>query len=305
MPLGGALTIGLISGGLSAGGSIAGGKNSANAQEQAAQLQATAQNNATNLNASIFSKEQQNIAPYVQAGQGAVNSLQGMLAPSGAPTGTSAGPSGPNGTWAPSDITASSATQQWTTPFNFNGVNLLNSPEYTFDLNQGLQAVQRSAAANGGLVSGGAMKDISNYAQGNALNSFQQAYGNALTNYQTAYNTFLGNQTNPFNKLAGVAQMGLGGTGQINQAGSTLGTNNTNAFLSGAANQGSYIAGAGNAGSAGIVGATNSFGNSFNTLANMYAQQNLQNSSFMTPTQAAENAPNIVNTMTAAAGGNG
>ena len=47
--------------------------------------------------------------------------------------------------------------------FSFSGVNESNDPAYQFDLSQRQQAIQRSAAASGGLVSGGALKDLDTY----------------------------------------------------------------------------------------------------------------------------------------------
>jgi hypothetical protein len=66
--------------------------------------------------------------------------------------------------------------------------NVFNDPGYQFRMNQGLDALERSAAARGMLRTGNTLKDIINYSQGlasteygNMFNRAAQAYG---TNYQ-------------------------------------------------------------------------------------------------------------------------
>jgi hypothetical protein len=127
--------------------------------------------------------------------------------------------------------------------FNFSGVNLLNDPAYQFDLQQGENAIQGSAAASGGLVRGASMAALNNYAQGNALNSYQTAYNNALTNYNTAYNVWANNQQNTFNRQLSMASLGENAATssgyQANQSANNVAQINSTA----AANQGNYVRG--------------------------------------------------------------
>jgi hypothetical protein len=110
--------------------------------------------------------------------------------------------------------------------FQFSGVNLQNDPAYQFDLGQGEQAIQRSAAATGGLVSGGALRDLNNYAQGYASNQYQQSYTNALAAYQQAYQQYETTQANTYNRLAGTAGLGQNAATQTATSGnSAAGTN--------------------------------------------------------------------------------
>lgn len=96
------------------------------------------------------------------------------------------------------------------------------SPDYQFAMDQGLQGLDRSAAARGSLFSGGHSADIMGYAQGLA----SQQYGNY------------------YNRIAGLAQSGqnaasnLGSVGTNNAAaiGANL-TNAGNATANGAQNQ--------------------------------------------------------------------
>lgn len=88
----------------------------------------------------------------------------------------------------------------------FSASDFTEDPGYQFRIQQGQQAIDRSAAAKGGLLSGGAIKASDAYNSGQAAQEYQSAYDR--------YNT---NQTNLYNKLAGVS-----GTGQI--AANNLGT---------------------------------------------------------------------------------
>lgn len=74
-----------------------------------------------------------------------------------------------------------------------------NDPAYQFDVQQGLNALQHSAAAKGGLLSGNTLRAISDYGQGQASNEYQNIFNRAL---QT-------NQTNNQNAL-GFGNLGLG-----------------------------------------------------------------------------------------------
>lgn len=54
-----------------------------------------------------------------------------------------------------------------------------NSPDYQFSLNQGISALDKSAAARGSLYSGGHSQDLTQFAQGNA-DQFLNSYWNKL-----------------------------------------------------------------------------------------------------------------------------
>lgn len=80
-------------------------------------------------------------------------------------------------------------------------------PGYEFRRSEGLRAVDASAAARGGALSGGAIRANNRYAQDLA----SQEFGNAFSRYQTD----LGNR---YNRLAGVAGVGQQATNSGNQA---------------------------------------------------------------------------------------
>lgn len=103
------------------------------------------------------------------------------------------------------------------------------TPGYQFQLQQGQQALQQSAAARGNLLTGGTAEALDNYSQGLAASNYQNVYNNALSAYNTNYNAYQNQQTNEYNRLAALA-----GVGQ--QTASTLGTLGQNASNSIASN---------------------------------------------------------------------
>jgi hypothetical protein len=136
-----------IGGGLSAVGGIASAAIGSNAAQSAAKTQANAAQSAEQTQLQMFNTVQQNLAPYNQAGQGALSQLANIFG------------FGPGGTGQPN---AAAATSQ-----------LTNFPGYQFGLNQGVQALDRSAASRGLLLSGAQLKDAQTYGQGYAQ---QQAW---------------------------------------------------------------------------------------------------------------------------------
>jgi len=108
-------------------------------------------------------------------------------------------------------------------------------PGYAFRLSEGQKALERSAAARGGLMSGATGKALTRYGQ----EAGSQEYMNAFNRYQTERAARL----NPLQSLAGIGQTSantVGGYGQnyANQANQLALTN--------AANQGNLALGMGN-----------------------------------------------------------
>jgi hypothetical protein len=98
------------------------------------------------------------------------------------------------------------------TPFGMQ--QFTADPGYGFRLAEGQKALDRQAAARGGLISGGALKAAQRYGQ----EMGSQEYTNAFNRYQTERQARL----NPLQSLAGMAQTS---TGQLGQAGQTMATN--------------------------------------------------------------------------------
>lgn len=70
-------------------------------------------------------------------------------------------------------------------------------PGYAFRMAEGQKAIERSAAARGGLSSGGTLKALTRYGQDTASNE-----------YQNAYSRFTNDQSNRFNRLASLSGVG-------------------------------------------------------------------------------------------------
>jgi hypothetical protein len=85
------------------------------------------------------------------------------------------------------------------------------SPAYNFNVQQGRQGVLNSDAAGAGALSGAAQKDLINYNQAAANNSFN----NAFNQYQTQ-------QGNIFSRLSGIAQLGQSSANNTGQQGTAL-----------------------------------------------------------------------------------
>lgn len=77
-------------------------------------------------------------------------------------------------------------------------------PSYAFREAQGMKALQQSAAARGGLLSGGTLKGIQDYSQ-----------GLASTEYGNAYNRFMANRLAATQALQGLGSSGLTAAGGI------------------------------------------------------------------------------------------
>lgn len=115
------------------------------------------------------------------------------------------------------------------------------SPDYNFRLNQGMNTLQNSAAARGGLLSGNAMRAISDYGQNTAASE----YGNYWN--RMFQQTQLGQSA-----ATGGAQIGAGQAGQI----------------------GNTMMGQGQAQASGVVGAANSINSGLGNAAFLNAYMN-------------------------------
>lgn len=97
-------------------------------------------------------------------------------------------------------------------------------PGYQFRMQEGMKALQNSAAARGGLGSGATMKALMGYGQGLASEE-----------YNNAYNRFNSDRDRRFNRLASLAGAGQTANNQIGAAGQNYATAYGNNIM-GAAN---------------------------------------------------------------------
>ena len=128
-------------------------------------------------------------------------------------------------------------------------------PGYAFRMSEGMKALERSAAARGGLLSGATLKGTQRFGQDLA----SQEYQNAFNRFQAERAGTL----NPFQALSGTAQTSANVLGQ--QAGAY-----GNAMAS-------NIIGAGNAQAAGQIGQANAIASGVGQGINFYQNQQLLN----------------------------
>jgi len=125
------------------------------------------------------------------------------------------------------------------TPFGINQFKA--DPGYAFRMSEGMKGLERSAAARGGLLSGGTLKGIQRFGQDLA----SQEYTNAFNRYQTERNARL----NPLQSLAGFGQTS---TNQLGAAGQNYATGAGEALGAGAQARASGYMGMANAISGGV-----------------------------------------------------
>ena len=128
-------------------------------------------------------------------------------------------------------------------------------PGYGFRMSEGMKALERSAAARGGLLSGATLKGIQRFGQDLA----SQEYQNAFNRYQAERQARLG----PLQSLAGVGQTT---TQQLGQAGMQAAQNIGETQMSGAAARAS-----------GYVGGANALTQGLGTYLNYSQGQNMLN----------------------------
>lgn len=122
---------------------------------------------------------------------------------------------------------------------NFTGEDVANEPGYQFGMDQGMQALDRSAAARGNLLSGATLKAAQRYGQDYAGTKFNDAYQRDNNNKNRA-----------FNWLMGLTTMGQNSNVQAATTNQQVGNNLSNLALQ-----------QGNAQAAGLMGVSNAFQN--------------------------------------------
>lgn len=237
----------VVGGGIAAAGAIGGALINSGATSSAAKTEATSAANSTAVQQQEFGQTQANNAPFLATGTGALDQLATLY-------------NLPGGSGASTDPNAS----------------FYQSPDYNFDLSQGIKGVDAGAAARGMLDSGATRKAEISYAGNLASGQFNsyatrlqglagigqsaanmqsnagQANANAITGINTAAadntaNLTLssGNSTaNALNSIAGQVQQTLGKNpfGSSYTAPSTPTSSTANTYLNsdGSSFQGSF-----------------------------------------------------------------
>ena len=165
-----------LAAGIMGGAQLVGGLFGAKATKDAANAQAAAQRDAMAAQQAMFERQVGLQEPFRQAGLTAQNRLMTLL---GLGPDTTAGD---YGTMA--------------RPFDMQTFE--QDPGYAFRMQEGMRALERSAAARGGMLSGNALRGITRFGQDLA----SQEYGNAFNRFQIERQARL----NPLQSLMGGGQ---------------------------------------------------------------------------------------------------
>lgn len=198
---------------------LIGGKMSSDASKSAASIQATAADNATAAQRAALERQIELNKPFYDVGVTATNRLGAQA------------------------------------PFDPNAFNYQADPGYAFRLKEGMDQMNATAAARGGLISGNALRAGQQYGQQMGSQEYQNAYNRYLGGYNinTANNQFLAN---------------LGQSSANNQA---------NAVGNFGAGQAANITGAGNAMAAGQIGSANAYTNAIGQSLGAYQLNSMLN----------------------------
>lgn len=214
---------------------LVGGAISANAAENAAEAQQAGADKALDLYREMFYKNIELQEPWRAVGVKGINALADRL-----------GISGNTGAEGYGDLTREFDMQR----------DYLEDPGYQFRLSEGQKALERSAAARGGLLSGRAAKDTARFGQDQA----SQEFGNSWNRWNTQ-------NTNTYNRLAGVSGAGQTAATNVGNAATQYGQNAANATM-----------GAANAQAAGQVGQANAWTQGLGNAWSLYQQNQMMNS---------------------------
>jgi len=242
---------------LRGGANLISGAMSANAAEEAARMQANAATAGGQLASQtadkqmallekMFNRQVELQEPFRQSGVAAQNRMLDLLGLS------------PN----------RGAAGYGSLAKNFGMSDFRADPGYAFRMTEGLKALDRQAAARGGLISGGALKAAQNYGQDLA----SQEYQNAYNRYQT-------NRTNLLNPLQSLAGAGQTSANTIGNAAAGYGSEGSNALGGAGTAQANAIQNAANARASGYLGSQQSWNSALQNVAAIPGQS--QQTEFM------------------------
>lgn len=229
---------------LATGGALGAGVGGMLASGRAASAQAGAVRAGQAAQERMFNKQMELQEPFRQAGITSQNRLMDLL--------------------GLSDRTSAAGYGSAATPFSMT--NYQQDPGYAFRLQEGLKALDRTAAARGGLLSGNQLRGAVEYGQ----NLGSQEYQNAFNRYYTER----ANQLNPLQSLMG--------------AGQTSANTLTNAAGNYGQTQAEAAANMGNIRASGYMGGANAISGALGQYMNYNQNQNLLNRFFP---QGSPNAP--------------
>jgi len=223
----------IIAAGIGAAASVGGGLMASSAAKKASRVQAQAAQDATAAQQRMFEEQKALQEPFRQGGLTAQNEIMQLLGIGGDKTAAGYGSLGKS----------------------FDGAAFEQDPGYAFRQQEGIKALERSAAARGNLLSGSTLKGVQRFGQDLA----SQEYQNAFNRYQVERSAKL----NPLQSLMGSGQSATnvmtGAAGQMGQ------------------NEASNIYNAGQARASGYVGQANALANALGQVGGIAANYPMNN----------------------------
>jgi len=245
---GGGMSLGTLGLGLGSIGASLYGANQANkgvnaqieAGDRAAALEAQSAADQLKLQREIWEKQQADYKPYLEQGTWGINRLGDLM---------------------------KKGSGQLNNPFDtyLKSVGLsggkfdTSNPAYQFQLKQGQQALDRSAAARGMGYSGAQMKAAQQFGQGLASQEYDKQYNRAS-----------GEFGDYFNRLAGLSQGGQQAAGSMANAGGQYANNASNTFGNLANAQSSILGQQANARASGYAANANAFNQGLGNMIDIY-----------------------------------
>ena len=214
-------------------GSMYAADRAAGAQKRAARDAAAAQEQA-------YARQEDLQEPFRQAGMAAQNrymTLLGLQLPEGAEN-------------VPGLKIDTSSPDYGKYARDFSMADYQADPGYGFRMSEGMKAIERSAAARGGLLSGATLKGIQRFGQDTASNE----YLNAFNRYQT-------NRANQLNPLQSLYGGGQSSANVLSNAAGQTGQGMANAAMAG-----------GQANASGYMNMASALNQGLSTGANLYMQ---------------------------------
>ena len=207
---------------------------------QAARAQKSAANRAADSQAAMLERQIEVQEPFRQGSMAAQNRLMTLL-----------GLQLPEGAGGVPGLAVDAKSRDFGKyARDFSMKDFQADPGYGFRMSEGMKAIERSAAARGGLLSGATLKGVTRFGQDTA----SAEYLNAFNRYQTNR----ANQLNPLQSLMGAGQTSANTlSGAMGQAGQGM----SNAMLAGGAARAS-----------GYTGMANAVTSGLSTGANLYMQ---------------------------------
>lgn len=139
-------------------------------------------------------------------------------------------------------------------------------PGYGFRMSEGMKALERSAAARGGLLSGATLKGITRFGQ-----------DTASSEYLNSYNRYQTNRANQLNPLQGLYGSGQTAANTLSNAAGATGTGLANTYMNVGQGLSNAAMAGGQARASGYINMASALNQGLSTGANLYMQSGYLN----------------------------